>query len=835
MTAKFSSLTVSGFRSCGADPQTLKCDTALTIVGGTNSQGKTSLAEAFEFLLTGRIVRRELTASAQDEFADALRNAHLDADTPVYVAAEIVDTAGATHALRRELTGDYGRREDCKSVLSIDGKPADREALAALGFVYSQPPLEASVLAQHTLSYLFSARPQERANYFKTLLEVADLDTFRNAVAASEVTIAEPPNVLLQNWDKCRGTELFATAFAKIDTPTTPDLTNAFSAMAADLLQASAVTPPAEATARFAALQTLLGEKLNKAFPLAAFGRKSFARPQEADASIWAALALYVQERAKIEAETLRLLRLFQEALRIPEVASTSAPIDCPLCAAPTFLSPARVKFIKTQVAATTTFTEAENKARAALADLEIIISAAASGSKAAVPTVASWTRAQRIAQGFRIGRMRSLLGATGDDLIRQWLKAYRPLVRRARELTSLAQKLDGEVNTTIANLATFTDRTVLQKIATNLAAVVREFETALASYAEPAQKLGAAVSADLAENSATVGWQEFLDLSDDLRLLRTQLIERHALAAVRKELGAALRQIDQAKDKVLDDKFGDLSKAVQAWWELLRPEEMTFFSAVKPRPNAKRTVDLKVALAVDGSRANPKLRDAIAVFSQSQIHCLGLALFLARAEHEGAAFVILDDPILTSDEDHRLHFCADVVDALLKKSIQVIVLTQDEPTRRNLTSRYAHISPSQYQLVLDDPKEGTVFDNKADNLAAMLSHADTLSRSNHPTTRKDAGERLRDTAERYCKEMLVAATRAAGKSAAITDYDRKTLESLIPPVESLLSKDASHPGKLRTIPMTLNPANHDDNIPSRAALRQVLGDLKFLKKEYLG
>jgi hypothetical protein len=60
-------------------------------------------------------------------------------------------------------------------------------------------------------------------------------------------------------------------------------------------------------------------------------------------------------------------------------------------------------------------------------------------------------------------------------------------------------------------------------------------------------------------------------------------------------------------------------------------------------------------------------------------------------------------------------------------------------------------------------------------------------------------------------------------------------LESLIPPVESLLSKDASHPGKLRTIPMTLNPANHDDNIPSRAALRQVLGDLKFLKKEYLG
>ncbi|MBN8742985.1 MAG: AAA family ATPase [Thiomonas arsenitoxydans] len=103
MTAKFDSLTVCGFRSCGADPQTLKCGAALTIVGGTNSQGKTSLAEAFEFLLTGRIVRRELTASAQDEFADALRNAHLDAGKPVYVEADVIDTAGTAHKLRREL------------------------------------------------------------------------------------------------------------------------------------------------------------------------------------------------------------------------------------------------------------------------------------------------------------------------------------------------------------------------------------------------------------------------------------------------------------------------------------------------------------------------------------------------------------------------------------------------------------------------------------------------------------------------------------------------------------------------------------------------------------
>ena len=61
-----------------ADVQTLEFPSpALAAVWGPNSQGKTSLAEAVEFLLTGQIVRRALMASDQDDFADALCNVHL--------------------------------------------------------------------------------------------------------------------------------------------------------------------------------------------------------------------------------------------------------------------------------------------------------------------------------------------------------------------------------------------------------------------------------------------------------------------------------------------------------------------------------------------------------------------------------------------------------------------------------------------------------------------------------------------------------------------------------------------------------------------------------------
>jgi AAA domain-containing protein len=97
---RISKLEIQGFRSFGRDAQTLELPSLLAAVWGPNSQGKTSLAEAVEFLLTGHIVRRDLMASGQDEFADALRNCHLPAGTPCFVQAVIVDADGAPHTVK---------------------------------------------------------------------------------------------------------------------------------------------------------------------------------------------------------------------------------------------------------------------------------------------------------------------------------------------------------------------------------------------------------------------------------------------------------------------------------------------------------------------------------------------------------------------------------------------------------------------------------------------------------------------------------------------------------------------------------------------------------------
>src|SRR5262249_51615950 len=158
---------------------------------------------------------------------------------------------------------------------------------------------------------------------------------------------------------------------------------------------------------------------------------------------------------------------------------------------------------------------------------------------------------------------------------------------------------------------------------------------------------------------------------------------------------------IQKGNEEVLEDKFAQLSNGVEAWWYLLRPDEPTFFAAVKPRPGSRRTIDFKAGLAAGDDRSTAKIRDVIAIFSQSQLHCLGLSLFLARAVYEGASFVVLDDPVLSSDENYRAFFNTDVIERLHALGIQVIILTQDQGTLKDLETRYLHLGIAVFELVI--------------------------------------------------------------------------------------------------------------------------------------
>ena len=276
-TPKLIKLEIRGFRAFGRKEQTLSFDSALAAIWAPNSQGKTSLAEALEFLLTGQIVRRQLVASTRDEFADALRNAHVPTSSSTYVEAEIAGADGKPHRVRRTLIADYAKRKDCQSALQIDGRDAQESDLAAIGIQLSQPPLAAPVLAQHTLGYIFSAGPQDRATYFKRILEVTDLDELRSAVAALDAKFT--PDDGDRHWVRLAAAAAIENAeplsvLLERAVPAPADLAATIGAAITAILHALEHPVPTAPTERLAAFESLLQQRRSKTFPIDGFARK---------------------------------------------------------------------------------------------------------------------------------------------------------------------------------------------------------------------------------------------------------------------------------------------------------------------------------------------------------------------------------------------------------------------------------------------------------------------------------------------------------------------------------------------------------------------------------
>ena len=352
-------------------------------------------------------------------------------------------------------------------------------------------------------------------------------------------------------------------------------------------------------------------------------------------------------------------------------------------------------------------------------------------------------------------------------------------------------------------------------------------------AYSDTVKPLYDALTDVIDSQGGTEGWQEFIDLSRDLASLRESLVELAVQERAEAELQSALNQIDKGIQSVLDTKFSLLSDAINDWWSLLRGGEPTFFSEVRRR--GRQTIDFKGGLSQHEDQSDPKIRDVIAVFSDSQLHCLGLAIFLARAQHCGTSFVVLDDPVLTSDEDYRVNFRGPVIARLSELGLQTIILTQQPQMRRDIATIHEHVGVDQFQIDIPSSTEGSVIVKTGDEFGAMLASAAAYTHSDDIGIRRDGGKKLRIATERFCKLVLVKNRKEGGDAtAAVSDYEGQMLGGLVPQVVPYLTIDPSHGGKLKAICNDLNPPAHDDDyIPPRQALRDALGNLNKFRKDY--
>ena len=233
-------------------------------------------------------------------------------------------------------------------------------------------PLRAPVLSQHTLGYIFSVAPTDRAAYFRAVLDTQDLENFRSDVASLESTLSPPPAPELDKLIALEAiSELSALAKKMRAAKTKVDLGKHISAALKLVLDSAGIASKPTGAERAEQLHDVLEHRRAQTFPTSLFSRRSFTGWKGVDETFAHTLKKFEQERRTVEAETRRLIALFKAALSIKAVDAAHEPIDCPLCATPAVLTPTRVAHIREQVAANQAYQDAEKATRLRLQELE--------------------------------------------------------------------------------------------------------------------------------------------------------------------------------------------------------------------------------------------------------------------------------------------------------------------------------------------------------------------------------------------------------------------------------------------------------------------------------
>jgi len=710
--------------------------------------------------------------------------------------------------------------------------------VSGLGIRLSEPPLEAPILMQHTLRYVISTEPQKRADYFKALLEVSDLETVRTAIFNAKGVLNPPASSVRTAFERCRGDPRFAPALSGLEGAHVPAAEQVAESLreALGTLVADVKPLPETLEDRIASASHMLQKRREATFPLQGFDAGSAPSWRELDDSAWTALAHFVSLKSSVDRETVRLAKLFEVVLEIPTVADATAAVDCPVCETPKSLTRERIAAIQTQLGASEAFRKAQQAAGAALRNLTGLTDEVERSILASRPVFLGWDDTERARRAFTEEGIGSLLGEHPEALVAPWRQAIAPLKIALGAVTTAANGLrtHGRI-LTLEDIDTSTTQFLREKVS-DLVEAARRFADARAAYMRQAEPLVQALREEVDKRGGIEGWNELIDLARQPGALHERLTEKRAHEEASRQLNKAIEQINAATAQVLDDKFSELGGNIAHWWELLRPDESTSFDGIQRGGTGRRFIDLKARMIGHrGESSGGILRDAVAVFSDSQLNCLGLASFLARTVEEGGGFVVLDDPVPASDEEHRAMFVDRVLKDLVDRSIQVIVITHDERMWKDVQESYKHLDLDTFLITLDDPSAGAVIENRSDTLDALLARATPYIDNTNPDIRKIGAGRLRDAAERFCKLLLVQHRLAQGDPAAsVSDYDNKNLRDLVPKAQPFLDKDPSHPGKFHVIGQRLNPGAHDHVVPPSGDLRMCLGDLRTLRKVYL-
>lgn len=796
-------LTIANFRGFGPTVPPIDLSSDLVLVYGPNGHGKTSVAEAIEWLFYGTTKRRQRGEQfSRAEYADTFANVHGKYPVEVSLRAE---HNGHEIVLSRRLGDNEG------SVTYVDGVRAHFDTIGIV-------PVEAHypVVAQHGLQTFIHSKPKDRRDAICAALGLEDMTAFKSALESARSSFQRtPPRDVVDGRRKLGQRAGLFASIPSLDElrqrwGTSPVVVKEAEDLDALLDAAGALTgvPPLRAADAIKFLNTERERVGRSVFDLSliAPGTNHDVARQNAHAQVDDLKA----RAATVDDQLSRLLAVSTASYSAILLSFWSIGLElapggdiCPMCGEPTLNHSHREDLLH-RLQDAKEVVEAANDLAGAAATWE--------------PTVAAFSKAivalelKGMNESARDNLTALLESSEALDRFLAahdaFLAARRDLgiaLRTARDLGAGTVKRAGVAS----ELPALIGERALSRDGFSTAA--DNFFTALDLYAAAWSLIAPTVLERISADTFVAKIDAVTNALDNFK--DVSLLAKYA--EVLAEAQDLIRRVESAAQDEQDKLLKSRGQEVKDIYALLNPGASVGFDSMEPANDA-----MKLHATSFGVRM-----PAAANLSECQLNCLGLAVWLMRATTPSSPFdfVLLDDPVQAMDDDHAEAFVSAVVPYLLDTSgKQVVVLSHvkvmiDRIRQLNHNRRVRHYHIENYDA------GGPVIVHQV-RLARALAEIKGAAGGNEDN-RKFAIDRLRVLLEDFIRELhlQVVGTAASDKYDTANSGELATLFRSIPgttPDEHTRLKDtigfcdpAHHTQAGYSVPIKSNIQPHIDRV----------------------
>ncbi|MGP1676776.1 MAG: AAA family ATPase [Burkholderiales bacterium] len=782
------SLTVNNFRGFGSAGASVPLNADLVLLFGPNGFGKTSLAEAVEWLFYGTTRRRQRGESySKSEFDGCFPNAH--GGTPVEVAAKVRLNDGAERTIARRLPNPGN---DTVSATFIDGAPAD---LSTVGL--SQLEALHPVVAQHDLQSFIHSRPKERRDFISAALGLDEITSLKTALDGARKAFAgTPPSDVVAARAKLKP---LAPALATI--AETKALGQRWQKTPLELKAAEDEKALIEAAKRLAGsaaedADTFLADLRVKRQQLSrtVFDSAPLVPPTDVPGT---AKRLTTQTTAVTDACS-RLAELLAKGVATRATKYATALLHfweaglkltlhgdkCPMCEEETLTGDKRT-------ALQTRLKEAQD----ALTNSREIITATDKAKSALTLGKQAIDYSSVRGVDAKARELMTVLLAKQPEALKVFLKVHDELHEASREAGGAASALSEFLNGIPASLS---DPTKAETLVADSTAVPRTFAEKGVALGNALERYGRAWIPFEQLLATAISSNTSIAEIDAVGQALKAASERRMIAAY-DEIAAKSRTLMQATESFLQFKHSELltsrGKDIKNLYDMLNPGAQVGFDVMEPGNE-----QLRLHAKSYGVRMS-----AAANLSECQLNCLGLSFWLGRAMTTGSPFdfVLLDDPVQSMDDDHCEAFISSVLPSLCDDHKKQVILLSHE---RKLIDRIRDLNKSRDAAVyhFDEYEMTGPSITQQVNLAVMLRDVKGLAKGNE-ANRSTAVDKLRKLGEQFVREVHLKQT---GKPAP-PEYDEAQPSELLDLFRTIPgTKTAEHDGLKDTFGFA-SPAHH--------------------------